>query len=208
MPDFTLQPEHLLVVGATGSGKTTLVNTYLLNAPGVACRFIFDDLNRVWPRLRLRACYTAAELEQSIPSRWSAFNSSRAFPGNVKAAFRFWCHWVFHVAHRGPGRKLVCIPELWRFCSDDSIPVELALLSQAGRELGIELVLDTQRPELVNGSVTGATTELICFKLLSHEALQSVKRLGADRERVAALPLGAFVSYNRLSGGTLAGRVF
>ena len=208
MPDFTLQPEHSLIVGMTGSGKTTAVNTYLLNAPGVACRFIFDDLNRVWPRLRLKPCYTAAEVERSVPTRWSVFNPSRAFPGNMKAGFRWWCKWVFDVSHRGPGRKIVCIPELWRFCNDDSIPVELALLSQAGRELGVELVLDTQRPELVNASITGAATELVCFKLLSPEALAAVKKLGADRDQVAALPLGTFIAYNRLSGGTLRGRVF
>jgi len=208
MPDFTLEPEHALIVGMTGSGKTTFVNTYLLNAPGVACRFIFDDLNRVWPRLRLKPCYTARELEQSVPTRWSVFNPARAFPGNLKGAFRWWCKWIFDVSHRGPGRKLVCIPELWRFCNDDSIPVELAMLSQAGRELGVELVLDTQRPELVNASITGAATELVCFKLLSPEALTAVKKLGADRDQVAALPLGTFVSLNRLSGGTLSGRVF
>jgi hypothetical protein len=49
---------------------------------------------------------------------------------------------------------------------------------------------------------------LVCFKLLSPEALREVGKLGADRERIAALPLGSFVSYNRLSGATLAGRLF
>jgi len=33
--------------------------------------------------------------------------------------------------------------------------------------------------------------------------------LGAvDRDAVSALPLGSFVSWNRLSGGKLAGKVF
>jgi hypothetical protein len=32
--------------------------------------------------------------------------------------------------------------------------------------------------------------------------------LGADRATVAALPLGSFVSWNRLTGATLTGQVF
>lgn len=35
-----------------------------------------------------------------------------------------------------------------------------------------------------------------------------IGKLGANREAVSALPLGAFVSYNRLSGAVLTGKVF
>ena len=79
---------------------------------------------------------------------------------------------------------------------------------QQGRELGVHVVLDTQRPELVNQSIVGTATELVSFKLLSPDALRTVERIGADRQRIAALPLGSYVSQNRLTGGTLAGRVF
>jgi hypothetical protein len=218
MPDFTLEPKHTLVVGMTGSGKTTFVNRYLLNT-SPACRFVFDDLNRVWPRLKLKPSYTARDVELALPSRWVVFNHERMFPlvgfqsrqgipTPAHAAFRWFCSFVFHAAQRGPGSKIVVVPEVWRFCTADSIPPEFAMLAQAGRELGIELVLDTQRPEMVNPSVTGAITELVCFKLTSPEALKTVRDLGADRAAVAALPLGTFIGCNRLSGATLAGRVF
>ena len=205
--DFTLAPSNLLVVGMIGSGKTTFVNLYQLNTRP-ACRFIFDDLDRTWPRLKLRPCYTLPQLEASVPSRWSVFNPGRMFPGKTKDGLRWWCGWVYSVSQRGPGKKFVCVPEIWRWLTDDAIPQELALLTQAGRELDVETVFDTQRPELVNPSITGAATELVCFKLLSPEALREVGKLGADRERIAALPLGSFVSYNRLTGGELAGKVF
>jgi len=218
MPDFTLEPKHTLVVGMTGSGKTTFCNRYLLNtAP--ACRFVFDDLNRVWPRLNVKPCYTDRDVELALPQRWVIFNHERMFPlvgfqsrqgitTPAHAAFRWFCSFIFTASQRGPGSKIVVNPEIWRFCTADSIPPEFAMLAQAGRELGIELVLDTQRPETLNPSVTGAITELVCFKLTSPEALRTVRDLGADREAVAALPLGSFISYNRLSGATLTGRVF
>ncbi len=62
--------------------------------------------------------------------------------------------------------------------------------------------------ELVNASVTGSCTELVCFKLNAPDGLRTVCKLGAAPEVVAALPLGSFISCNRLSGGTLAGKLF
>jgi hypothetical protein len=39
-------------------------------------------------------------------------------------------------------------------------------------------------------------------------SVRSLARIGAEPSRVAALPLGQFVSCNRLSGGALAGKLF
>jgi hypothetical protein len=214
VPDYTLPPSLTLLAGMTGAGKTTFVNRYLVNDQSAACRFIFDDLNRTWPRLGIPPCFTQRQLEDSLATRYSAFNPLRLFSGNTKAALRWWCRWVFHVANRGPGKKMVVIPELWRHCNPDSIPDELALLAQSGRELDIELILDTQRPEQLNASITGAATELIAFKLISSEALRAMEKLWSvsgiilDKQTVASLPLGAFIAWNRLSGGSLSGRLF
>ncbi len=142
----------------------------MLNDEAAACRFIFDDLNRMWPRLKIPVCHTPTQLEASLETRWSAFNPQKLLPqfgGNaMKKAFRWWCKWVFYAASPGPGKKIVCIPEVWRHCNPDSIPPELALLAQAGRELEIELVCDTQQPELLNGSLMGNCTEIGVMRLM------------------------------------------
>lgn len=216
MPDFTLEPQNTLVVGMTGSGKTTFVLRYLFNV-SPTCRFLFDDEGRTAPRLRIKPQYTAADCESALASRWVIFNPSRCFlPADgdrdilapSKRAFRWFCAWAFNCAARVQGVKIVCLPEIWRYCTPDAIPPEFARLLQQGRELGVHVILDTQRPEMVNPSIIGAATELVSFKLLSPDALRTVERIGADRQRVAALPLGSFVAQNRLSGGSLAGRVF
>jgi hypothetical protein len=43
---------------------------------------------------------------------------------------------------------------------------------------------------------------------MSDEALRAIKRMDADPELVKNLPLGAFISYDRIAGGTRMGRVF
>lgn len=217
MSDYTLNAQHTAIFGMTGCGKTTFEIRYLLNDDSAACRFIFDDLNRMAPRLKLPMCYTPDDLEKSLPTRWSAFNPLKIlaqFNGDMKRAFRWWLQWVLHVAARGPGKKMVVIPEVWRHCNPDSIPPELALLAQAGRELNVELILDTQRPELLNGSLTASITEIVLFRQMSPDARRATERLlletGAvfDAEQLRALPLGSFVGFNRISGASLAGRVF
>ena len=217
MSDFTLEAHHTVIAGMTGCGKTTFVNRLLLNDEAAACRFIFDDLNRMWPRLKLPPCYSAEALENSLATRWSAFTPQKMLPlfaGDGKKAFRWWCKWVFAAASRGPVKKIVCVPEVWRHCNPDSIPPELALLAQAGRELGIELVLDTQRPELLNGSLTGACTEIVVMRMMNPDGVRALNKilLGAgivaDADKLCQQPPGSFVGFNRISGSSLAGRVF
>lgn len=217
MSDFSLEPHHTLLTGMTGSGKTTFVIRLLLNDDSAACRFIYDDLNRMWPRLKLSPCYSQKELEASLATRWSVFNPSKMLPqfgGDAKKAFRWWCRWVFSAASRGPGKKIVCIPEVWRHCNDESIPQELALLSQAGRELGIELVCDTQQPELLNGSLLGGCTEIVTFRLMGPRSVRALKNIlllagiSADADALCTQPMGRFTGFNRISGASLAGKVF
>jgi len=104
-------------------------------------------------------------------------------------------------------RKLVFIAELWNFCTEDSIPAELAMLAQDGRSDGVEFVFDTQRPEKLNPSVIGAATEVVCFRLDERQALRSVAAMGHNPEDVRAQPFGSFISRD-LKGGELRGRVF
>jgi hypothetical protein len=206
--DFTLPPRSTLIVGMTGSGKTTFGIRYLLNAPGIACRFIFDDTGQMAARLKISHAGIASELEAAIQTRWVVFNPHRMFPGDAKRAFGFFCDWAFQVSRRGRGRKIFFADEIWRWQDRDNIPRDLAVLSQMGRAENIELVTATQQPSLVNASITGSATELVCFRLQESVELLKVKRLGANETEVSLLPRGQFISYNRLTGDSVRGGVF
>ena len=131
MSDWTLPPCITFLAGMTGSGKTTFALRYLLNVQA-ACRFVFDDLGQVSSRLKIPHASTAAEVEAALATRWVVFNPHRMFPGQVDAAFRWFCHWSFEASRRGPGKKVILLDEIWRFCSPQSIPRKLATLSQMG----------------------------------------------------------------------------
>ncbi|MDE3067782.1 MAG: hypothetical protein KGJ60_09550 [Verrucomicrobiota bacterium] len=201
------EPRNTLIVGMTGAGKTTFALRYLVNIQP-ACRFLFDESFRWSRRLPFRPCFDFAECEKALASRWVMFNPLRLYPDNYAAAFDAFCQWVFSVSTRGPGPKILGVQELWQWADSRTIPRAFRLCCQAGREYGIQLVLDTQEPHRVNSSVIGQTTELVCFRLQEPKAWDCIRKLGAYEPWVKDLPLGEFVALNRLSLGTLRGKVF
>jgi hypothetical protein len=212
-----LDPSLTVIAGMTGSGKTTFGIKYLLNSPA-ACYLIFDWNDRIGPRLPFHTCYTANELETAVASRWVIFNPKRMFEGAMfdkkqgTKALRFFASFARDVVKRGRGKKFFYVPEVWNFCTEDSIPPELAMLCQDGRQDEVEVIVDTQRPELINESIMGNCTELVCFRLQGLDALRTVGKYGMDEQKVANLPIGylksRFIALNRLTGATLEGNPF
>jgi len=211
MADYTLPPAGTVLAGMQGSGKSTLAYSYLLKAPAVACRFIFDDLGRAATRLNRSPARTARDCEAALSSRWVIFNPHTMFPGATKDAFRWFCKWVYDTSKRGAGKKLMLVDEVWQWQSNQAIPYELALVAQTGREENIEFVCATQLPHKVNASITGQSTELVIFRtdepLATARAVELAKGL-TTKEEVENLPLGSFIAINRISRGVLRSKVF
>lgn len=207
MSDYTLPPCSTMVYGMTGSGKTTFAFRYLLNV-SAAARFIFDDKGQAAARLRVSHASTALECEQALSTRWVVFNPHRMFPGDTAAAFRWFCHWAYEASRRGNGKKVLLVDEVWQWCSPNGIPKELAMVAQTGRAENLELMVASQMPHKIHSSISGQATELVCFRLQERLALQAVADLEGDPAIVSQLAPGRFVSWNRLSGDSLAWKVF
>ena len=205
--DWTLPPRHTGIYGMTGSGKTTFALAYLKRTPAAA-RFIFDDLGQSSARLKIPLCHTPADLNRALAARWVLYSPHMMFPGDTAAGFRFFCAWLFQASRRGPGRKMFFCDEVWQWQTRNYIPIELAKICQMGRAENLEFITATQRPHRLNDSITGAFTEIICFRLQDDLPLATVKTAGFDPAKIAKLPLGSFISKGTLDGKTTAGRIF
>ena len=207
MSDYSLPLLHEVICGKSGSGKTTLAFQRLNRQPGVRCRFIFDDRGQAAHRLNRPAAATALELEKSLASGWVIFNPWRMFDDS-KAAFRFFCEWVYEVSKRGRGRKMFFVDEVWQHVNPNGIPPEFANIVQAGRVEHIQLITATQRPHKLNEAITGNAAVIHCFRLEHRLALKCIDDLQCDPVAVEALKLGSYITYDLENGKETRGKVF
>ena len=197
-----------LVAGKSGSGKTTFALRYLVNASDLACRFVWDADGQIAGRLSLPAAENPEELALAAADGWAIFDPNALFPGRHAEGFAWFAAWSYAAASRMPGRKLLLVDEVWRYCSPNAIPQSLAECIQTGRVRRLDCMFATQRPARLNGAVTNEVTEAVSFNLREPAGLDRLEELGADPGEVLALPPGSFVAVNVERGGFLRGKVF
>jgi len=207
-----------VVAGVSGSGKSALGIRFLLNAP-LAVRFLFDSESserdpaqqEFSHRLSLPPVLTGYQLQLGLCQGWIDFDphgfERGAFAGRVTEAMRFFCEWAWEKSAAIPGQKVIVIPEVWRYCSPQAIPIELATIVQAGRKRGLTLLVDTQEPNRLNSSILNGVSEMICFKLQSNAALDKVSEYGFSPDEVQRLQQFECIARNLDSGGELRGKL-
>lgn len=177
----------LVVAGCSGSGKSTVAICWLNNAP-LTCRFIFDPRGEYVTRFQRRACTTAAELNAAIVTGWVIFDPHTIFPGDEITAFTMFCEWSWTMSKNLPGQKVVFADEIWKYCSPNKIPKELAAIVQDGRKNGVGLLATTQRPNRMNEAIIGEATEIISFQLTGSNKLDYLERNFDGEFPTAELP--------------------
>jgi hypothetical protein len=202
-------PGCIVVPGKSGSGKTTFALRYLVAERDIACRFIFEgpklDMSE---RMGLVCATSEAELEGAIDDGFCIFDSSQMFPGDRVAGAEWFFRWSYQRASEMPGRKLLLVDEVWKYCSPHAIPRPLSEWIQDGRKLGMETMFCTQTPNKLHDSIMNEATELVCFRLQGDKALEKIEGYGVEPDEVRNLPRGAFVALNLETGGELRGRLW
>lgn len=196
-----------LLAGVSGSGKTTFALKALVNGPYTA-RFIFDPEGEYVARLKLRPAATTEACENALATRWVIYDPGLQWPGRYDEAFAWFCGYALEACARGPGRKILMVDEVWRWCDPHRIPTELATCIQTGRRYGLDVMFATQRPNRLNEAVTNEVTELVCFRLQGGNALRVVSEMGVSESEVNSLAPGSYLARNLVTGGELRGRVF
>ncbi len=224
MPDWTLPHHCTLVAGASGSGKTTFCQCFLLNrsleqggnpAPA-AVTFVFDYKLEFSQRLGIPAVGTWAQCEAALAARWVVFNpfimfcSEEGKEAPERRAFAWFCSWVYDVSRRGPGRKVFHCDEAHNFLPtrSDMLPAFFSRILREGRAEDLEVLLSTQFPKDYARIVRSSVTEWVMFNTVERDELDAVRPYFPGVDRAAQLRPGEFLAVNRHSGAELAGRVF
>lgn len=208
MPDYTIPLVLTLVFGQGSSGKTTFCFRYLLNARGVACRFIFDDRGQAAARLGLKPCNNLAQCEEALSTGWVCFNPIPMFGGKLEEAVRWFAAWCFAVSARGPGRKILFIDEMWQHMDGRTVPEEIENVARTGRTEGLELLTATHAPRDYHRDIRRLVTEWVCFNTVEPGDLDAVRPYFPGVDRCATLPPGQFIAYSRENRTELTGKVF
>lgn len=195
-----------LVAGVSGSGKSTFALRYLVNAP-VDYRFAFDADGEFAHRLRVTPARTGGDLDTALCRGWVVFDPHTLFPGRIEQGFAFFCDWCYSVSARLPGRKVMVVDEVWRYCNPYAIPAELATVVQTGRKAGLGLMVNTQRPQKLNGAILNEVSEVVSFRVQFERSLDVLADYGLDRAELAELPALSYVARNCDSGGELRGAI-
>lgn len=199
--------KNVIVCAGTGkSGKTTFALRYLLNAD-LAARFCFDPEGEYSQRLNLAAAGNPYDLAVALCQGWIVFDPHENFAGRIPEAFAWFCQWAFDMASQMPGQKILVVDEVWKYCSPNAIPAELALVCQTGSKRGLGLLVNTQLPNRLNGALLAEASEMVCFRLTWEKALAITEARGFNNVELANLAPLCFVARNLDSGGEARGRL-
>ena len=231
MSDYSLPPCLTLVFGRSGSGKTTFVFRYLVNAATVQDEnsnpagtiFIFDWKLEASRRLGLPAITSDYGFKAALASRRVIFNPHEMFPGTSRVrnpegdmvlndqamALRWFCKRVFECCQRGPGKKIVYIDEPRESgVNKFFVPPEFARIVRAGRAEQLELITSTQYPRDFHSDVRGGVTEWVCFSTTEPPELDAVRPYYSAVDKVSTLNAGQFIAFNRDSRVELSGSLW
>lgn len=198
-----------LIAGSSGSGKTTMAIRNLVSDRKLTTRFIFDNRSEFSQRLGLPNAETPEEMTMATEDGFCLFAPGAMFPGNPASALRYFCKFAFDTSFHLPGRKLLLIDEVWKFCNPNSIPQELSECIQEGRKHGLEMMFLTQRPNRLNEAILNEVTELICFNMRGENARECLEESGINPAEIIAFEKGQFVAINTENGGAeLRGNIF
>ena len=208
MIDYGATRAVTLVAGSSGTGKTTFALRYLVNDRKLAWRALWDADGQLASRLGLPAAGTAEDLAASIEDGWTIYDPNVLFPGRHAEAFAWFCGWVWQMAATIQGPKVLLVDEVWRYCTNVSIPQSLAECIQTGRVRQLSCMFATQRPNRLNEAITNEVTECVAFRLQGPNALARVQELGVPPAEVAGLVPGQWVSVGCQTGKRASGRLW
>jgi hypothetical protein len=194
--DPTHTPVKVFITGASGTGKTTEFYRLVLTVKA-AYRFVFDRDGEFSVRNRVRPACTREDLLRQTASGFSVWYPGDMFPGDWRAAFSFWCDYVYSVSGELKGRKIACCDEVVSVIEPyRRLPQTGYVMLQNCRKVGLDCYFSAQSPNEAHTSLRNQMTQAITFKHEDPTAMEWLVKKGFDAEQIQALRRGQFLHKN------------
>ena len=187
MQKFDHQSWKILVTGTSGCGKTTLAEK-ILRTEKARWKFVYDHQGEFSQRFKVKAAASPeALIDATAKGGIICFDPLEAFPGKAAEGFAFFCDYVFSVASRLTGRKILFCDELQKLIDNKNEPIELLTVCETGRRFEIDFLTISQAPNRIHNAVRNQFTKVFTFRQSDANAIKYLEENGFDAEKIRNL---------------------
>ncbi len=191
------KPTKILIVGKSGSGKSTYQIRYVQNAD-YAQIFLFDHKNEFEQRLGIVPAYSIDECTEQIKQgqKYISYCYAEDYPGDSENAFQFYCEWVYEICKvlREDGKaRLFATDEVNRFTGTADMGWSFRQLIEDGRLQGLDFIGTSHAANQIHNRLRLQLSEIVALRTLDPRPLAFLEENGFDPEAVKSLPVGSYI---------------
>ena len=188
--DLNYKARRALVLGTTGTGKTTLVYRLAHSHPA-DCVFVYDwQGGEFATRLGARKLASRDEVLSAIDEgeRIVAYDAESGEEDASGEGFEWFCDTAFETSGVMPGRKLFIVDECQDLIDPYNVPDGLQRILSRGRRRLMDTCLAGRSANALHTVGRDQVSELYCFRCIDENSLKYPKSIGLDPEEVKSLP--------------------
>jgi hypothetical protein len=192
------KPTKILIVGKSGSGKTTYMLRYVMHS-GHETVFIFDHKGEFEEREDLVPSLTLDDCGERLKNgeKIVCYQHHSEYPGDADVGFQDFCAWVFRVCRvlreDGKSRLFVC-DEVNRFTGTSDMGDDFRCLIEDGRLQGLDFIGTSHAANQIHNRLRLQLSEIVALRTIDPRPLQFLEENGFNPEEVKELQTGEFIA--------------
>jgi GTPase SAR1 family protein len=209
------RPTKILIVGRSGSGKTTYLIRYVEHAPNYDTIFLFDHKGEFEHRIGIVPCNSIEECEEKLKKgeKHISYFYANDYPGDSAGAFQFYCDWAYAVTRARvesgfKGMSLFVCDEVNRFTGTSDLGYEFGQLIEDGRLWGLDFIGTSHAANQIHNRLRLQLSEIVALRTKDVRPLAFLEECGFDTEEVKNLPIGSYIAMDCDTDEFTRGKLF